>query len=54
MRKGSKVQVGSGHTFSISKDPWLSDHTDGFVSFNLNEELAIELVSSLMLPNQRV
>ena len=52
--KGSKGQVGSGHTISISKDPWLPDLTDEFISSNLNEELAAESISSLMLPNQRV
>ncbi|KAH9697393.1 reverse transcriptase domain-containing protein [Citrus sinensis] len=52
--KGSRVQVGSGTTISISKNPWLPDLMDGFISSNLSEELAAESVSSLMLPNQRV
>ena len=52
--QGSRVQVGSGHTISISKDPWLPDLNDGFVSSNLNEELAAASVNSLMMPNQRV
>ena len=52
--QGSRVQVGSGHTISIRKDPWLPDLNDGFVSSNLNEELATTSISSLMMPNQRV
>ena len=52
--QGSRVQVGNGTTISISKTPWLPDLMDGFISSNLNEEIAAESVSSLMLPNQRV
>ncbi|KAH9684791.1 rnase h domain-containing protein [Citrus sinensis] len=52
--QGSRVQLGSAHTPSIGKDPWLSDLNDGFVSSNLNDELATALVSSLMMPNQWV
>ena len=48
------MQVGSAHTLSIGKDPWLPDLNDGFVSSNLNEELVAASVSSLMMPNQRV
>lgn len=39
--QGSRLQVGSGHKISISKDPWLPGPNDGFVSSNLNEELQI-------------
>ena len=49
----SRLQVGCRHTISISKDPWLPDLNDGFVSFNLNAELATTLVSSLMVSNQQ-
>ncbi|KAH9672067.1 reverse transcriptase domain-containing protein [Citrus sinensis] len=52
--QGSRVQVGSGHSISIGKDPWLPDLQDGCVSTNLNEELAAAPVSSLMMPHQRV
>ncbi|KAK9195743.1 hypothetical protein WN943_003868 [Citrus x changshan-huyou] len=52
--QGSRVQVGSGHSISIGKDPWLPDLQDGCVSTNLNEELAAARVSSLMMPHQRV
>lgn len=51
--QGSRVQVGSGRSLSIGKDPWLPDLKDGCVSTNLNEELAAAPVSSLMMPHQR-
>ena len=51
--QGSMVHVGSGHTVSISKDHWLPDLNDGFVSSYLNEELVVAPVNSLMMPNQR-
>ena len=50
--QGTRVQVGSGHTLSIGKDPWLPDLNDGFVSSNLNEEVIAAHVNSLMMPNQ--
>ena len=52
--QGCRMQVGSGHNISIGHDPWLPDSTNGFVSTNLNEELAAATVSCLMMPNQRI
>lgn len=51
--QGSRLQVGCGNMIFIGKDPWLPDTNDGFVSSNLNAELAAAPVSSLMVPNQR-
>ena len=47
------MQVGSGRSLSIGKDPWPPDLKDRCVSTNLNEELAATPVSSLMMPHQR-
>ncbi|KAH9670971.1 reverse transcriptase domain-containing protein [Citrus sinensis] len=52
--QGSRLQVGSGHNISIGNDPWLPDITDGFISTELNEELAAAPVDCLMVPNQRI
>ena len=50
---GSRIQTGNGQNVLVGQDPWLPDHTSGFISSKLNEELALARVNSLMVPNQR-
>lgn len=50
---GSRIQIGSGQNVLIGQDPWLPDINNSFISSNLNEELVVAKVSSLMVPNQR-
>ena len=37
----------------IGQDPWLPDNNNGFISSQINAELTVAKVSSLMVPNQR-
>ncbi|XXG40676.1 hypothetical protein AAC387_Pa01g1334 [Persea americana] len=41
--QGSKIQIGSGQHILIGKDPWLPDMDNGFITTNLNEDIATAL-----------
>ncbi|KAJ8645773.1 hypothetical protein MRB53_007521 [Persea americana] len=51
--QGSRIQIGSGQHILIGKDPWLPDMDNGFITTNLNEDIATAPVSSLMMSDQR-
>ncbi|XXG86094.1 hypothetical protein AAC387_Pa11g1057 [Persea americana] len=51
--QGSIIQIGSGQHILIGKDPWLPDMDNGFITTNLNEDIATAPVSSLMISDQR-
>lgn len=51
--KGSRIQIGSGQQVHITKDPWLPDADNGFITTDLAENIAKAMVNCLMVPGQR-
>ena len=51
--KGSHMQIGSGQQVQISKDPWLHDADNGFITTELVENIAEAKVNCLMVPGHR-
>ena len=50
---GSRIQIGDGQQVQLSKDPWLPDVHNGFITSELDESLATATVDCLMVPGQR-
>ncbi|KAH9758966.1 putative reverse transcriptase/RNA-dependent DNA polymerase [Citrus sinensis] len=50
---GSRIQIGNGQQVQLSKDPWLPDVDNGFITSELDESLATATVDCLMVPGQR-
>ncbi|KAH9786019.1 reverse transcriptase domain-containing protein [Citrus sinensis] len=50
---GSRIRIGNGQQVQLSKDPWLPDANNGFITSELDESLATATVDSLMVPGQR-
>ena len=50
---GSHIQIGDGQQVQLSKDPWLPDVNNGFITLELDESLATATVDILMVPGQQ-